>query len=161
EKSGHAELQILDAAYVPTRPVHGRGSVFFVGFAMVSFFTFGIATLRVLLDDTLYDEADVEALPGQSLLVTIPHLAQTSDLHERAIEPRNDEEWPLGDEPDERDTTIHAPGAERPLVLRPSHNHETVEAAANDTVEAELEDAVPARSQARPTRPSDALRLVR
>jgi Mrp family chromosome partitioning ATPase len=87
EKSGKSEMQVLDPAYVPTRPARGRGRVFFVGIAMVLCMTLGLATTRVLLDDTLYDEADVEALHGPPMLVAIPRLPARRDPVPRPIAP--------------------------------------------------------------------------
>jgi uncharacterized protein involved in exopolysaccharide biosynthesis len=86
-QKNHAEMQILDPAYVPTRPDKGRGRVFFAGAAMVLFFTFGIAGTRVLLDDTIYDEGDVEALGGPTMLVSLPRLADLDDPPMRPIVP--------------------------------------------------------------------------
>lgn len=87
EKSGQSEMQVLDPAYVPTRPDRGRGRVFFVGVGMVLCFTLGLAMTRVLLDDTIYDQADVDALHGPPVLVAIPRLPPIEDPAARPIVP--------------------------------------------------------------------------
>lgn len=131
QKNGHAEMQILDPAYVPTRPDKGRGRVFFAGAAMALFFTFGVAGARVLLDDTLYDEADVEAIGGPPMLVSMPHLGAIEPPPPRAIARAagadvDPETTPGGWRPPP-EPVVHQPPPSRPPeqlpVARPPRRH--------------------------------------
>lgn len=73
-RQGREEMQILEPAYLPTRPDRGRGRVFFAGVTVAFFLAFGYAAARVLLDDKLLDEGDVAALGGPAVLVSMPRL---------------------------------------------------------------------------------------
>ena len=73
-KQGHEQMEILEPAYLPTRPDRGRGRVFLAGAAIALFLAIAYAAARVLLDDRLRDEGDVAALGGPSVLVTMPRL---------------------------------------------------------------------------------------
>ncbi|MFT3773178.1 MAG: hypothetical protein QM820_47975 [Minicystis sp.] len=87
-KQGHEEMQILEPAYVPTRPDRGRGRVFFAGATIAIFLALGWAAARVLLNDTLLDEGDIVALGGPSVMVSMPRLpAPRPRPAERAIVP--------------------------------------------------------------------------
>lgn len=74
EREREEELVVVDPAYYPVRPDRGRGRVFFAGSFLAFFFALGYAGTRVLVDETLHDEGDIEALSGPSLLVTVPHV---------------------------------------------------------------------------------------
>ncbi|WP_437737231.1 hypothetical protein [Sorangium sp. So ce1335] len=87
ENKSETELDILDAAYLPSRPDRGRGRVFFAGAAVTFFFALGVAGARVLLNDTLYDGGDIHALGGPALLAEMPELPGRPPLRERAVVP--------------------------------------------------------------------------
>ncbi|WP_437759364.1 hypothetical protein [Sorangium sp. So ce1389] len=87
ENKSETELDILDPAYLPSRPDRGRGRVFFAGAAVTFFFALGVAGTRVLLNDTLYDGGDIHALGGPSLLAEMPELPACPPLRERPIVP--------------------------------------------------------------------------
>jgi Mrp family chromosome partitioning ATPase len=72
-KQGHAEMTILEPAYLPTRPDRGRGRVFFIGAAIVLFLALAYASARVLADDTILDEGDIVALDAPQVLAAVPH----------------------------------------------------------------------------------------
>lgn len=72
EKQSQEEMQILEPAYLPTRPERGRGRVFFAGATLALLLALGYAASRVLLNDTLLDEGDVLALGGPQVLVVLP-----------------------------------------------------------------------------------------
>jgi Mrp family chromosome partitioning ATPase len=87
-KQGHEEMQILEPAYLPTKPDRGRGRVFFAGAAVTLFLTIGWSALRVLLCDTLFDEGDIGAINGPPVLVAMPRSPDPSPPRaERAIVP--------------------------------------------------------------------------
>jgi Mrp family chromosome partitioning ATPase len=124
-RQGHEEMQILEPAYLPTRPEHGRGRVFFAGAAIAIFLALGSAVARVLLDDTLLDEGDVAVLGGPAVLVSLPHLAAPPDPPpERVITPvvRTDDDPEADDDrpasagagiiPSQRGLVLHAEGAQ-------------------------------------------------
>jgi Mrp family chromosome partitioning ATPase len=75
ERESQEELVVVDPAYVPVRPDKGRGRVFFAGSFVALFFALGFAGARVMLNDTLFDESDVEAVGGPPLIVALPHIA--------------------------------------------------------------------------------------
>jgi Mrp family chromosome partitioning ATPase len=75
EKQSQEEMQILEPAYLPTRPDRGHGRVFFAGAALALMLALAYAAGRVLLNDTLLDEGDVIALGGPQVLVALPDLA--------------------------------------------------------------------------------------
>ncbi|WP_437290881.1 hypothetical protein [Sorangium sp. So ce406] len=85
EDKSETELDILDPAYLPSRPDRGRGRVLFAGAAVTFFFALGVAGARVLLNDTLYDGGDIHALGGPALLAAMPELPARPPLRERAI----------------------------------------------------------------------------
>ncbi|MGK3964176.1 hypothetical protein WMF01_26725 [Sorangium sp. So ce1667] len=87
ENKSETELDILDPAYLPSRPDRGRGRVFFAGAAVTFFFALGVAGTRVLLNDTLYDGGDIHALGGPALLAEMPELPACPPLRERPIVP--------------------------------------------------------------------------
>ncbi|WP_437310669.1 hypothetical protein [Sorangium sp. So ce388] len=87
ENKSETELDILDPAYLPSRPDRGRGRVFFAGAAVTFFFALGVAGTRVLLNDTLYDGGDIHVLGGPSLLAEMPELPACPPLRERPIVP--------------------------------------------------------------------------
>ncbi|XXY48642.1 hypothetical protein WME91_52430 [Sorangium sp. So ce269] len=87
ENKSETELDILDPAYLPSRPDRGRGRVFFAGAAVTFFFALGVAGTRVLLNDTLYDGGDIDALGGPALLAAMPELPACPPLRERPIVP--------------------------------------------------------------------------
>ncbi|XXX81247.1 hypothetical protein WMF30_21030 [Sorangium sp. So ce134] len=87
ENKSETELDVLDPAYLPSRPDRGRGRVFFAGAAVTFFFALGVAGARVLLNDTLYDGGDIHALGGPALLAAMPELPPQPPLRERAIVP--------------------------------------------------------------------------
>jgi hypothetical protein len=87
EKRSDTEMAILDPAYLPARPDRGRGKVFFAGAALAIFFALGLAGARVLLNDTLYDEADVEALGGPPVLASMPEIPELEPPRGRAMVP--------------------------------------------------------------------------
>ncbi|WP_437986517.1 hypothetical protein [Sorangium sp. So ce117] len=87
ENKSETELDVLDQAYLPSRPDRGRGRVFFAGAAVTFFFALGVAGARVLLNDTLYDSGDIHALGGPALLAAMPELPARPPLRERTIVP--------------------------------------------------------------------------
>ncbi|WP_437768077.1 hypothetical protein WMF27_15600 [Sorangium sp. So ce281] len=87
ENKSETELDVLDQAYLPSRPDRGRGRVFFAGAAVTFFFALGVAGARVLLNDTLYDGGDIHALGGPALLAAMPELPARPPLRERTIVP--------------------------------------------------------------------------
>ncbi|WP_437562756.1 hypothetical protein [Sorangium sp. So ce542] len=87
ENKSETELDVLDPAYLPSRPDRGRGRVFFAGAAVTFFFALGVAGARVLLNDTLYDGGDIHALGGPALLAAMPELPPQPPLRERAMVP--------------------------------------------------------------------------
>ncbi|WP_437970951.1 hypothetical protein WMF04_17435 [Sorangium sp. So ce260] len=87
ENKSETELDVLDPAYLPSRPDRGRGRVFFAGAAVTFFFALGVAGARVLLNDTVYDGGDIHALGGPALLAAMPELPASPPLRERAIVP--------------------------------------------------------------------------
>ncbi|WP_437626548.1 hypothetical protein [Sorangium sp. So ce1151] len=87
ENKSETELDILDPAYLPSRPDRGRGRVFFAGAAVTFFFALGVAGTRVLLNDTVYDGGDIDALGGPPLLAAMPELPACPPLRERPIVP--------------------------------------------------------------------------
>ena len=95
-------MQILEPAYLPTRPDRGHGRVFFVGAAIALFFALGYAASRVILDDTLLDEGDVVALGGPPVLVVMPNVGVPSPP-ERAIIPAAPAQDEQGDDEDDED----------------------------------------------------------
>jgi Mrp family chromosome partitioning ATPase len=87
-RQGHEAMEILEPAYLPTRPDRGRGRVFFAGAAITLFLALAYAAARVLLDDRLRDEGDVAALGGPPVLVAMPRLPEPAARRpERAIVP--------------------------------------------------------------------------
>lgn len=74
EKKSQEEMQVLEPAYRPIRPDHGRGRVFIAGVTITLFFALGYAALRVLLNDTLLDEGDIVAIGGPPVLVALPRM---------------------------------------------------------------------------------------
>ncbi len=101
-RQGHEEMQILEPAYLPTRPDRGHGRVFFVGAAIALFFALGYTASRVILDDTLLDEGDVMALGGPPVLVVMPNVGVPLPS-ERAIIPAAPVEDEQGDDEDDED----------------------------------------------------------
>ncbi|AKT39870.1 exopolysaccharide transport family protein [Chondromyces crocatus] len=87
ESKGETEMAILDPAYLPSRPDKGRGRVFFVGVALSLMFALGLAGARVLLNDTIYDEADVGALGGLPVLAAMPAIPAVEPPRVRAMVP--------------------------------------------------------------------------
>ncbi|XXT23674.1 hypothetical protein WME94_19230 [Sorangium sp. So ce429] len=87
ENKSETELDILDPAYLPSRPDRGRGRVFFAGAAVTFFFALGVAASRVLLNDTVYDGGDIHALGGPALLAEMAELPACPSLRERPIVP--------------------------------------------------------------------------
>ncbi len=79
ERKTASEMQVLDPAYLPTRPDKGRGGVFLVGSFMAILFAFGLSGARVLLDDRLHDEGDVVSAGGPQVLVTLPRIPPADD----------------------------------------------------------------------------------
>ena len=112
EKQSQEEMQILEPAYLPTRPERGHGRVFFAGATLALLLALGYATCRVLLNDTLLDEGDVLALGGPQVLVTLPERPEPpSPPVERAMVPsigRDEEDADLSPFPHPR------PAAGRP-----------------------------------------------
>ncbi|WP_438043720.1 hypothetical protein [Sorangium sp. So ce128] len=96
ENKSETELDVLDQAYLPSRPDRGRGRVFFAGAAVTFFFALGVAGARVLLNDTLYDGGDIHALGGPALLAAMPELPARPPLRERTIVPAYYAEPPGG-----------------------------------------------------------------
>jgi Mrp family chromosome partitioning ATPase len=113
-REGHEEMQILEPAYLPTRPERGRGPVFVAGALVALFAALGYAAARVLLDDTLLDEGDVAAVGGPPVLVAMPPLGPAPPPPERAIVPAthpDEDDGDIGEAP-----TAPIPSA-RGLVL--------------------------------------------
>jgi Mrp family chromosome partitioning ATPase len=80
ERESQEELVVVDPAYAPIRPDKGRGRVFFAGSFMALFFALGFAGARVMLNDTLFDEGDVEAVGGPPLIVALPHISPQGEV---------------------------------------------------------------------------------
>ncbi|UQA56650.1 CpsD/CapB family tyrosine-protein kinase [Polyangium aurulentum] len=80
ERESQEELVVVDPAYVPVRPDKGRGRVFFAGSFVALFFALGFAGARVMLNDTLFDEGDVEAVGGPPLIVALPHISAQGEV---------------------------------------------------------------------------------
>jgi Mrp family chromosome partitioning ATPase len=78
EREVQESLLVTDAAFLPVHPESGRGRVFFAGALVAIFVALGYAGARVLLCDTLFDEGDVLALGSPPLLVSVPHIPETS-----------------------------------------------------------------------------------
>lgn len=75
EATGDAQMEIIDAAYKPTRPTRGgRTNVALAGLACALFIALGYAFARVLTDDTLIDAQDLEMLGVVPTLGVIPRL---------------------------------------------------------------------------------------
>jgi Mrp family chromosome partitioning ATPase len=139
-KQGHAEMLILEPAYLPTRPDRGRGRVFFAGLTIALFLALGYAAARVLLNDTLLDAGDVAALGGPPVLVALPRWpAPPARGTPRSIIPAvrcEDEDDDL-DPPSAPVVITPAPGSplsSRALALRADAHlcHALVEAAFDD-----------------------------
>jgi Mrp family chromosome partitioning ATPase len=114
EKQSQEEMQILEPAYLPTRPDRGHGRVFFAGAALALLLALGYAAGRVLLNDTLLDEGDVIALGGPQVLVTLPDLPTAPSAPvERTMVPS------LGRD-DDVDDAAPFPPAPRPAAGRPA-----------------------------------------
>lgn len=90
EKKSEAEMMILEPAYLPTRAERGRGRVLYAGTVIAIFAALGYALARVLLDDRLFDEGDIVAIGGPSVLVSLPNVPAEQPLPERAIVPAVD-----------------------------------------------------------------------
>jgi len=119
ENRSDTEMAILDPAYLPARPDRGRGKVFFAGAVLALVFAFGLAGARVLLNDTLYDEADLGALGGPPVLAAMPEIP-VPEAPARAM-------VPLTDGPDG--------------VGRPMEAHDHPEVVEPDNIEVEMEPA--------------------
>jgi Mrp family chromosome partitioning ATPase/uncharacterized protein involved in exopolysaccharide biosynthesis len=74
EKKSDDELVIIDPAYLPIRPERGPGRMIWAGLAATLLMGFGVAFLRVLLNDTLFDEHDVRAAGGPAVLSELPRM---------------------------------------------------------------------------------------
>lgn len=75
EASGGDQMQILDPAYKPMRPSQGgRTKTALMGGIMSLLLAFGYAFARVFFDDTVIDQADVEALKLIPVLGVMPKL---------------------------------------------------------------------------------------
>ncbi|EYF05324.1 polysaccharide biosynthesis tyrosine autokinase [Chondromyces apiculatus] len=92
QSKGETEMAILDPAYLPSRPDKGRGKVFMVGVVVSLMFAFGIAGARVLLNDTIYDEADVGAIGSLPVLAAMPALPAIEPPRVRAMVPLQEPE---------------------------------------------------------------------
>ena len=114
EKQSQEEMQILEPAYLPTRPDRGHGRVFFAGATLALLLAFAYAAGRVLLNDTLLDEGDVIALGGPQVLVALPDLATSPRRpSERTMVPS------MGRD-EEADEPSPFPPAPRPAAGRPA-----------------------------------------
>jgi uncharacterized protein involved in exopolysaccharide biosynthesis len=73
EASGGDQMQILDPAYKPMRPAQGgRTKTALLGGVMALLLALGYAFSRVFFNDTLIDQADVEALQLIPVLGVLP-----------------------------------------------------------------------------------------
>jgi Mrp family chromosome partitioning ATPase len=115
-RQGHEEMQILEPAYLPTRPDRGHGRIFFAGAAVALFLAFGYAAARVLLDDTLLDEGDVAAVGGPAVLVAMPHAGAPPPPEARAIIPAVPRDDGDDDEPAPVSTAVIP--SQRGIVVR-------------------------------------------
>ncbi|WP_433936240.1 hypothetical protein AB3662_16240 [Sorangium cellulosum] len=115
EDKSETELDILDPAYLPSRPDRGRGRVLFAGAAVTFFFALGVAGARVLLNDTLYDGGDIHALGGPALLAAMPELPARPPLRERAIVSA------YGPEPSSAPGYGDEPSSAPPHIAEPPH----------------------------------------
>ncbi|HVY45367.1 MAG TPA: hypothetical protein VHB21_05785, partial [Minicystis sp.] len=128
QKKSKAEMQILEPAYLPTKPDRGKGRVFLAGAVISLFFALAYAATRVLLNDTLLDEGDVAALGGTPVLVALPALPGPARApKQRPMVTRSaPEPVPARDEPEAADeppavvVTTPPPASEPPRSL-PSH----------------------------------------
>ncbi|APR76383.1 Tyrosine-protein kinase EpsD [Minicystis rosea] len=185
-KQGHEEMQILEPAYVPTRPDRGRGRVFFAGATIALFLALGYAAARVLLNDTLLDEGDIAAIGGPLVLVAMPHLPPVRPRPpERAIVPAVQHGDTEVDDVDPQVSTsvitppptpeeargalaVRPASLRRGLVLRddPRFSHAVVEAVFDDpeveVIGADVDPGVPAQVLASaPSAALGALRVLR
>ncbi|WP_437692602.1 hypothetical protein [Sorangium sp. So ce176] len=134
EDKSETELDILDPAYLPSRPDRGRGRVLFAGAAVTFFFALGVAGARVLLNDTLYDGGDIHALGGPALLAAMPELPARPPLRERAIVSA------YGPEPSSAPGYADGPSIAPPHITEPPHAPPDPDAASPDLAP---EDALP------------------
>ncbi|WP_438029610.1 polysaccharide biosynthesis tyrosine autokinase [Sorangium sp. So ce233] len=144
EDKSETELDILDPAYLPSRPDRGRGRVLFAGAAVTFFFALGVAGARVLLNDTLYDGGDIHALGGPALLAAMPELPARPPLRERAIVsaygPEPSSAPGYGHEPPSAPGYADEPPHAPPHITEPPHAPPDPDAAPPDLAP---EDALP------------------
>ncbi|MEO6419710.1 MAG: hypothetical protein ABIP39_09905, partial [Polyangiaceae bacterium] len=75
EATSGDQMEVIDPAYKPTRPARGgRTNAALVGGAIALIVSIGYAFMRVLLNDTIIDAADVEALQLIPVLGIMPML---------------------------------------------------------------------------------------
>lgn len=89
EAASAGQMEIIDPAYKPTHPKKGRRNAAIGGLAFALLAAAAYAASRVLMNDTLYDAADIAALNVIPILGIIPRLppAPQGGPTNTAIEP--------------------------------------------------------------------------
>ncbi len=92
EAASTGSMEIIDAAYKPTSPKKGRRPLAMAGLALALLAAAAYAAARVLLNDTIYDPADVQALklvPVLGVIPRLPAVASSALSTSTAMQPHN------------------------------------------------------------------------
>jgi uncharacterized protein involved in exopolysaccharide biosynthesis len=92
EVASTGSMEIIDAAYKPTSPKKGRRPLAMAGLALAFLAAVAYAAARVLLNDTIYDPADVQALkliPVLGVIPRLPPVPSSSGQGSTAMQPHN------------------------------------------------------------------------
>lgn len=92
EAASTGSMEIIDPAYKPTSPKKGRRPLAIAGLALALLAAAAYAAARVLLNDTIYDPADVQALklvPVLGVIPRLPPVAATAPSTSTAMQPHN------------------------------------------------------------------------
>jgi capsular polysaccharide biosynthesis protein len=88
EATSGDQMEVIDPAYKPTRPARGgRTNAALIGAAIALIVSVGYAFLRVLLNDTIIDAADIEALQLIPVLGIMPRLPASNENPNRDVSP--------------------------------------------------------------------------
>lgn len=84
--SGSMLMTIIDPAYLPTRPIKPKRMILgmmtlALSAALGVLWTFA----RVILDDIVFDDADIESMGGPNVLVSVPRDPVARDVEESAL----------------------------------------------------------------------------